>query len=261
MKLIEQSAEIITQGFNLEDIYKNIEVGARNCYQSTPTSVTPKEFVERLIKANHYSPLEHGTIYLKFHSSNAPDALFYFDNPYSSVTYNEWGYFITTNYRVLIENHLLDHLKYLCEPTIFHIKRVTIKVTTSIAISREFNRHRVLSISESSTRYCNFSKDKFGNEVTFIKPHWYDSANAGVQNIFNKRLRSAEIGYMQLIDEGFRAEDARAVLPLDTATTVVYTTTVDNWNTILNMRSEPAAHPDARILSNLIKNEFKVKGI
>jgi len=82
--------------------------------------------------------------------------------------------YITTNFRVIIENNWLDDLKYICEPTEFHEKRLSMKVITDIGVTREFNRHRTFSIVEQSTRYCNFSKDKFGNELTFIIPNWLD---------------------------------------------------------------------------------------
>jgi hypothetical protein len=81
--------------------------------------------------------------------------------------------YITTNLRVLQENGWLDDLKYLCEPTEFHEKRLSVKVITDIGVTREFNRHRTFSIVEQSTRYCNFSKDKFGNELTFIIPEYW----------------------------------------------------------------------------------------
>jgi thymidylate synthase (FAD) len=80
---------------------------------------------------------------------------------------------VTTNLRVLQENGWLDDLKYLCEPTEFHEKRLSVKVITDIGVTREFNRHRTFSIVEQSTRYCNFSKDKFGNELTFIIPEYW----------------------------------------------------------------------------------------
>jgi hypothetical protein len=78
---------------------------------------------------------------------------------------NKYVYHITTNLRVLVENDWLDDLKYLCEPTEFHEKRITVKFITGIDISRETNRHRVNSISEESTRYCNYSLGKFGNSI------------------------------------------------------------------------------------------------
>lgn len=78
--------------------------------------------------------------------------------------------YITTNARVIFENGWEDDLKYMCEPTEFHEKRVTVKFITSIIIVREILRHRHFSFLNESTRYCNYAKGKFNSELTFIKP-------------------------------------------------------------------------------------------
>lgn len=78
--------------------------------------------------------------------------------------------YITTNARVLIENNWLEDLQYMCEPTKYHAKRISVKFTTSIGITRELIRHRVFSFMNESTRYCNYSKGKFGSELTFVIP-------------------------------------------------------------------------------------------
>ena len=97
---------------------------------------------------------------------------FYEDNPYSKAKYIGNNYYITTNYRVLVENNRLDDLKYLCEPTEYHEKRYCVKFITDIGVGREFLRHRVMSMVQESTRYVNYSKEKFGNECTFVIPPW-----------------------------------------------------------------------------------------
>ena len=78
--------------------------------------------------------------------------------------------YVTTNLRVLVENNWLGDIKYICEPTKYHEKRITVKFTCDRGVSHEFVRHRVFSFAQESTRYCNYSKDKFGNELTFIIP-------------------------------------------------------------------------------------------
>jgi thymidylate synthase (FAD) len=78
--------------------------------------------------------------------------------------------YITTNARVIFENGWEDDLKYMCEPTEFHEKRITVKFTCSIGVCREILRHRRMSFLNESTRYCNYSKSKFGNELTYIIP-------------------------------------------------------------------------------------------
>lgn len=87
-------------------------------------------------------------------------------------------YYITTNYRVIVENNWFEDLDYICEPTEWHEKRITVRFTTQIAVSREANRHRVDSVAEQSTRYCNYSKDKFGGEIAINKPKWVSENDA-----------------------------------------------------------------------------------
>lgn len=81
-------------------------------------------------------------------------------------------YYITTNMRVIVENNRLDDLQYQVEPTEHHEKRITAKFICDRGVSHEFVRHRVFSFAQESTRYCNYSKDKFNNEITFIQPSW-----------------------------------------------------------------------------------------
>ena len=172
MKLIKQSFEILDQQCGLEGIYKQIERAGRTCYKSEDkiTENSAKEFVDRMIKSGHGAMLEHGTVYLKF---NVKDLYIvgeeeylnqqkklnnlinkYSTNKYSIVKVNQ-DYdtaFITTNYRVLVENDWLDDLQYIWEPTEYHEKRITVKFITDQGILREFTRHRVFSFAVESTR-------------------------------------------------------------------------------------------------------------
>ena len=168
MKLINSSFEIIEQKPGLEGIYKQIELAGRTCYKSESniTEDSAKAFVDRMIKSGHGAMLEHGTVYLAIPMTTyAPDAVnFYYDNPYSKV--NECNDFVfkdkygnevaawcvTTNFRVLVENNLLDDLEFICEPTEYHEKRVTVKFITDQGILREFTRHRAFSFGVESTR-------------------------------------------------------------------------------------------------------------
>ena len=159
MKLIETSAEFIPQ----EDLYKQIELAGRTCYKSEDkiTEDSAKAFVDRMIKSNHLAMLEHGTVYLAMPMEAIlpieANGWGKYRNKYSKTGViceinGERRVAVTTNFRVLVENNWLDDLQYLCSPTEFHEKRYTFKVTTSIGVSREFNRHRVNSIAEQSTR-------------------------------------------------------------------------------------------------------------
>lgn len=150
MKLIKPSYSIIEQECGLNGIYKQIELAGRTCYKSEDkiTEDSAKGFVDRMIKSGHSAMLEHGTVYLAIPEWDErgmpifPDSLA--DNPYtkSCLAYSIWH--VTTNYRVLVENNLLEYLKYLCEPTEFHEKRVTVRFICDRGVSHEFVRHNNL---------------------------------------------------------------------------------------------------------------------
>ena len=272
MKLINSSFEIIEQKPGLEGLYKQIEMAGRTCYKSENniTEDSAKAFVDRMIKSGHGAMLEHGTVYLykyvKTDVSKDITVRHYNKNPYSYlhiISDNSTGeshVYITTNYRVLIEHNWLDDLQYLCEPTEYHEKRVTVKFICPISISREFNRHRANSMAEQSTRYCNYSKDKFDNEITFIKPYWYDDADSYTKNEFDRGLQYAEGYYMFLIDKGMKAQEAREILPLCTATELVHTAFVDDWKHFFFLRDAAPAHPQARELAKPLHKEFITRG-
>lgn len=143
MKLVEPKFEILDQGEGLEGIYRQIEIAGRTCYKSEKnmTETSAKEFVERMIKSGHGAMLEHGTVYLTLPDRHSADK--YRHNKYSCAV----GSYVTTNLRVLVERRWMDDLKYLCKPMRYHMKRVTVRFTCGIDISREFNRHRVNSIA------------------------------------------------------------------------------------------------------------------
>ena len=164
MKLINSSFEIIEQRPGLEGIYKQIELAGRTCYKSENniTEDSAKAFVDRMIKSGHGAMLEHGTVYLykyvKTDILTDITARHYNKNPYSHlhiISDNSTGeshVYITTNYRVLIEHNWLDDLQYLCDPTEYHEKRITVRFICDRGVSHEFVRHRVMSFAQESTR-------------------------------------------------------------------------------------------------------------
>ena len=160
MKLIKPSFEIWEQEPGLKGIYKQVEKAAKVCYKSEGniTEDSAKSFIDNvLLKRHHYSPLEHGTVYLNIHwEENIHEVFedmfkFYTSNPYSKVVrkiINKENLcpdlFISTNYRVLVEHNRLRDLGYLCEPTEFHEKRVTVKFILSRSIAQEYTRHKII---------------------------------------------------------------------------------------------------------------------
>lgn len=197
---------------------------------------------------------------------------FFYNNPYSKVLCATPGYYITTNLRVLIENNMYYLINDARIPTKYHVPRTTFSFITSLGIAREFNRHRVHSISEESTRYCNYIKGKFGNEITFIKPYWIKGRIAehpkvkvdefGVARYSEDAkteywldtLDVCETEYNALISLGCKPQEARSVLPLDTKTQSVHTAFDIDWNEFISLRGSRKAHPDARKLANELKD-------
>ena len=195
MKLIEASYEILpSHGHTLPDIYKDIERAGRTCYKSENkiTEDSAEPFVKMIMERKHTAVLEQGTVYLYFpYLLYNNTVLKYKNNPYSKVEFNSniiWGengekkcipleygyagYYITTNYRVIIENHWESDLTFICEPTEYHQKRISVRFICSRAIANELVRHRVFSYCQESSRYCNYSKEKFGANITYIIPYW-----------------------------------------------------------------------------------------
>ena len=274
MKLIKPSYEILEQPSGLEGIYKHIEYAGRTCYRSHDkiTEDSAKAFVDRMIKSGHGAMLEHGTVYLDI-PWNATEEAFslqlklrinkYDNNKYSRVVdTKEHHSYITTNLRVLVENGWLDDLQYICEPTEYHIKRVSVRFICDRGVSHEFVRHRVMSFAQESTRYCNYSKDKFGNEITFIYPCWLPDGDLSVEaeECFKYALQKAEQSYFHLLQEGWLPQQARAVLPNSLKTELVMTGFVDDWKHFFFLRDAAPAHPQARELAEPLHKEFIERG-
>lgn len=145
MRLIESKAEVLIQEPGLQGIYKMIELAGRTCYKSEDkiTDSSSVDFVKRMITSGHTAMLEHGTVYLSAPYDTV--AVKYRYNKYSEVIDVANGYSaITTNYRVIVENGWLDDLKYLCEPTEHHVRRISMRFVTDRGVSHELVRHKIL---------------------------------------------------------------------------------------------------------------------
>ena len=281
MRIIKPSFEIWDQQEGLEGVYKQIERAGRVCYKSEDkiTETSAKEFVERMIKSGHGAMLEHGTVYLLVEPDFANEDVRLWElanKKYSEITFvssTDLNY-ITTNYRVLVENDWLDLLKYQCNPTEYHKKRVTVKFICDRGVSHEFVRHRVFSFAQESTRYCNYSKDKFNNCVTYILPNWCTKVNIedyekNPKLIYNANgtLTSNEISflcglydnekrYLELLENGWTPQQARAVLPNSLKTELVMTGFAKDWEHFFKLRDAGSAHPQARELAQPLHKEF-----
>lgn len=263
MKLIKPSFEIIEQGQLLSDVYRHIEICGRTCYKSedkmTPRSAFP--FVERMIASQHYAMLEHGTIYLIL-DNNFTNAKFigkYINNKYSVVNLTSTIAYITTNLRVIVENGWSNDLKLITTPMPEHRRRVTVKFTCNRQVSHEFVRHRVFSFAQESTRYCNYTKGKFGGELTFIEPCWEykDENNYGGKLL--GVLQEIENRYFSMINSDWKPQQAATILPNALKTELIMTGFVDDWKHFFDLRAKGttgAPHPQAKELAEPLMNEF-----
>ena len=275
MKFEEQSVELIPQPTTLEEAYKLAELAGRVSYMShdSTTEDSYKRFIENMKKNEHLSVLEFAPIYVTVPAYMLEEALFktFFeevDASYYRLNIEDTYAYITTNLRVIIENYLERMLEYWVPPTEHHTKRVMFKFVTNIGVSRECNRHRKNSILEQSSRYCNYSKDKFGNELTFIYPEsGYDKkvlelclkggyiheSGFSTEILLVEALKVSESAYMSLIKEGVKPQDARHVLPLLTKTVLYHSAFEDDWQHFIKLRSAKNAHPDIQFIANEVK--------
>lgn len=321
MRLLNQACEALIQKYSdnpseyINLMYQHIERCGRTCYRSSDkiTENSAKPFVERMIKSNHTAMLEHGTVYLtrRLRTDDIEGKRWvskYFLNKYSRHKSNliESDYvpldkqrigesvqgvfdiYITTNLRVIVENHWEDDLKYVCEPTGYHEKRYTLLCTTALHCYKDLTRHRTMSFAIESTRYCNYSKDKFGGELSFIIPTWCeipagdypchfdDEANfilegtsfgelgiRGANKIFMLHCGLAEHDYKTLIEYEWQAQQAAEVLPQCIKGDMIITGFEDDWKHLLDLRyygTTGAPHPMVKELAALMKEELEKLG-
>ena len=314
MKLIKQSFEFINQtDFSLVGIKKHIERCARVSYKSQDkiTDTSYEKFVNMLESRGHDRPLEFGTVHLKMPESEFRSLI---DILTSSRTYNDswmhykvvetWeeGYtvYVTTNYRYykLMWNQMITLSKYFDKTDSEHYpKRYTVHMILDRGVMDEFRTHVGLSHLAESTRYCNYSKDKFGNELTFIKPCWLNvpegkynhcimvsknspdiriecvgSDEIGKyynieedEGLFLNGLVQSELTYLYLINnKKWTPQQARSVLPLGIKSELISCGFEDAWTNFMRRRSpkygDPGAHPMAAEIADKLCEEFLRRG-
>ena len=297
MKLINQNVEEWHCGYTLPEIWSHIAKCARVCYQSEPRNneETDEEFVKRVILRNHsleeigesrelqlklhLSCLEHGTVYLDIpcEEDTLTAIRFFKNNIYSKHNCSSNArYHITTNMRVVIENNLMNVLHYITKPNVFHCLRTTFNITTDIGVAREIARHRTHSISEEYTRYCNYSKDKFNNELTFIKPYSLSDEKLKLygdyhivirdkspESILIANLNNVESDYLDLIKLGWTPQQARQILPLSTKVQTIHTAFESDWAEFISLRAyacSGSVHPNMKVIANKIMCLMAKKG-
>lgn len=278
MKYTNASYEIWEQEPGIQGIFKQIERAGRICYKSEDniTEDSAEPFVQRIIDSKHTAMLEHGTVYLyvKHDEQDGVDMGDPYDISLNLIlnrftvhksNYDTHESFFTTNLRVLVENFPNDWRdilnKYAVDYDDRFIYRPTVHFTCNRQVSHEFVRHRVFSFAQESTRYCNYTKGKFGGELTFIDPCWKCTKLQHEQ--LTSALRYAETYYKYLIDAGFQPQQAATVLPNALKTELVMTGTVEQWDGFFDLRARGTTgkpHPQAKELAEPLMNEFIQKG-
>ena len=303
MQLIKPNYKIINQKPGIQGIYEQAELPGRICYGSQDKIApgTAEKFIKGLMQSNHGAPLEHNGVYL-----DCPQSVYakYVNNKYSKTSYHKTGetytvpykgyleevtkYYVSTNLRVLFENDWLDDLRYVVEPTQYHEKRITVAFTIDRFTGEEFLRHRAASFNRESTRYVNYSKEKFGSgDIKFILPPWIDEVpNSVIDSKFRElcysiytgedqdaftdvlywlfSLKAAEYSYNNLIRLGWQPQQARTVLPCAINSPLIKTAFVSDWCHFFNLRALGTTgkpHPQVKELAEPLMNDFIKQGL
>ena len=264
MKIIEPKVKLLSEiGISPES---HIARCSRTCYgkeYKEPNQEADEKMVDGLIKRGHLSMLRHSSAYFVF-TNHLPEE---FKSEYVNTLSQEDYIYASTNKQFMLESDNRVELNSytpleflnLCKefPELFELYRMTFCITTQISTSRELNRKSPNAIAEKSTRYCS-SKDG----LLICRPWWYDNDNDKSklgQYDYNYYCQSAEEGYNILLEIGMKPEDARGILPLDTATKVIYTYSIREWQHILDLRyygTTGKPHPNAKLIAGKIMDEI-----
>lgn len=279
MKLVKQSFEILEQtDFSLKGIKQFIERCGRVCYKSEDriTDTSYEKFVDMLIKKDHARPLEFGTVHLKTKSSNFQgfmQALYaerIFNDVWIKSNYNEEVVYTTTNYRYYLD--MIKRIPFIKnyfteEDNEYYPKRYTVHMILSRGVMDEFRTHVTLSHLAESTRYCAYNKDRFNNELTFIKPDWLsdgdiiDYKEKNEHHPYFAMLKREEQDYLTLTNNGWTPQQAREVLPLSVKSELISCGFRDAWDNFFYRRCAKDAHPMAREIATSLEDKFKEMGM
>lgn len=276
MRFIEPSVELLKQG----DTTSHVARCARICYDKE-TGNNDGRLIRNLIDNKHWSVFRHVSYYaiVKDSSRLQEELVAYRDCPY--IRYNTYGgkVYLATNGNFMHDASIRDifiyHLiwdnivspeEFANTEAGFYLMRYTFKVTTQISTSRELNRTSPNNITEMSSRYVNLK------DGAICRPHWFSKETANKLNEsstydctlaeWNYYLICEDCfeTYNTLIRQGVKKQDARGVLPLDTATKVIYTYNWPEWKHIIELRTDKRAHVNCQIIANMIKTELEQLG-
>lgn len=279
MKLIKQSFEFINQtDFSLVGIKKHIERCARVSYKSEDkiTDTSYEKFVNMLESREHDRPLEFGTVHLEIDMRPRDIIIDTLTNRgmlnqlWWKEIYKNGKIYVTTNYRyyLAIKKVYPNIDKYFTEEdNEYYPKRYTVHMVLDRGVMDEFRTHVGLSHLAESTRYCNYSKDKFDNELTFIDPCWEikttneritpEGTHVSSDALeFLIALNEAEDHYLSLLAKGWTPQQARSVLPLCIKSELISCGFEDAWSNFFKRRDAPDAHPMAQEIAQPMHEEF-----
>lgn len=290
MKIIDSSVSII----NIPNPFMKIEKVGRTCYKSTSdmNELTAKKFYNSLAARQHTAMLEHATFVfqisegmyqiLKHHK--------YFNFSIEELPNGTERYLVSANLRAINESRedvLLSVLARDIDPDLVYIpdiillpyvedtackmvdidsipdikehaykkhKYVTFHFICDRGVTHEIVRHRPASYAQESTRYCNYSKDKFGAEITYIKPADFSNWSGNSRGYFYGALVEAEANYLGMLKDGRTPQEARAVLPNALKTELIMTANCEEFDHFFNLRSKGktgAPHPDMKVVADM----------
>lgn len=287
MKLIESSVSLI----DIADPFMKIEKVGRTCYKSSSemTEETAKKFYSSLVSRRHTAMLEHAVFCFEVSESLYSDlrSAKFFNRSVEELADGRERYLVSANLRAINEADCDDLLSVLydIDPMLVYTERgVQIKLITDNVtlvdidstpdiqehaykahkhftfhficdrgVTHEIVRHRPASYAQESTRYCNYSKDKFGGEITCIKPAFYDEWDGESKLYFEQSLNRAEDSYLRMLARGRSPQEARAVLPNALKTEIIMTANCVEFDHFFNLRSlgtTGAPHPDMKVVAD-----------
>ena len=272
MEIIKPSCELWIQ----DDPIAHVARCARICYASDKTTGNEAMY-QRLIDSNHKSMFRHQSVYyiIPYKGWILANLQRYEECPYFEFRYDFDYIYVSTNKQFIMEHNVfeesyrafeVDGLEFANTPNGFELMRYTFRVVTQISTSRELNRVSPNNIAEQSTRYVNLSKK--GGAI--CQPHWmtdeevesWEDDDLDSDNRVAVYLNSCEQAfedYNYLLQDDMLPQDARGVLPLDTATVCIYTYSISEWRHIIDLRyygTTGAAHPNAVIIAGMIREKL-----
>ncbi len=287
-RLVEPSIAFI----DADDFFDKNALVAHNCYQVADKGHDENIlFISRLIKNQHLAMIEHKRFIFKVDKEHFI-AFQELNNPYIKLIKPSKSveniYLVSCSLRVMLEAktereialfHYLeralkddvralfvdlplgecasevsldDYRLILTEKEIDDLSFYTYQIITDRGVTHELVRHRPCSFAQESTRYCNYTKDKFSNQLTFIKPLRYEE----FKDIYDKFFKECTDTYFSLVEKGAKPEEARSVLPNSLKTSIMVSADLTEWKHIFELRCSPFAHPDINTVMTLVKEDM-----